>query len=397
MNVTIIPTQLKGTVKAIPSKSVAHRALICAALSDQKTQIENLIESEDILATQDCLKALNACEQANSKNEFYKKNTAVLNCRESGSTLRFTLPVALAKGGNFAFQMQGRLPQRPLSPLYEQLTAHGCNLSAKGTNPLTATGKLTPGDFTLPGNISSQFISGLLLALPLLEADSKIHITGNLESEPYIDITRHVQQIFGVHTRFENQCFYIHGNQTYRSPGHFTVEGDWSNAAFWFCADSISLTPVTCTGVSLDSVQGDKAVLTLLKNLPCDIDAHNIPDLVPAISAAAALTPGKTVIYNAKRLIIKESNRIETVCKVLSALGAAIEATPDGLIIYGKEHLDGGTVHAFQDHRIAMMAAIAAIGCKNAVTITNAEAVQKSYPTFWEDYQKLGGQIKEEL
>lgn len=398
MNITITPSDLCGSVPAIPSKSVAHRALICAALADKPTELQNLFSSKDILATQTCLAALGAvCAENGTVQPIDAPKSGVLNCFESGSTLRFMLPVALALGGNFSFQMAGRLPSRPLSPLYELLQAHGCTLSAQGTSPLTASGKLTPGTFEIPGNVSSQFISGLLLALPLLEADSRIQIIGTLESAPYVEITRSVQQAFGVTSRFENNCFSIKGNQRYASPGTFFVEGDWSNAAFWFCADRISKSAVTCTGLNPNSAQGDKAVLSVLNNLPCTIDAKDIPDLIPALSAAAAVTSGTTVVKNAERLIIKESNRLESVCTVLSALGADIQTTKDGLIIHGKSRLSGGTADSFNDHRIAMMAAIASIACENPVTITNAEAVSKSYPHFWEDFKGLGGRIKEEL
>lgn len=398
MNITITPSALSGSVPAIPSKSVAHRALICAALADKPTVLYNLFSSKDILATQNCLAALGAeCAENGTVQPIDAPKSGVLNCFESGSTLRFMLPVALALGGNFSFTMAGRLPSRPLSPLYELLCAHGCSLSEQGTSPLTASGKLTPGTFEIPGNVSSQFISGLLLALPLLEEDSRIQIIGTLESAPYVEITRSVQQAFGVTSQFENNCFYIQGNQRYISPNTFFVEGDWSNAAFWFCADHISKNAVACTGLNPNSAQGDKAVLSVLKNLPCTVDAKDIPDLIPALSAAAAVTGGTTVIENAERLIIKESNRLESVCTVLSALGADIQTTKDGLIIHGKSRLSGGTVDSFNDHRIAMMAAIASIACENPVTITNAEAVSKSYPHFWEDFKGLGGKIKEEL
>ncbi|MBQ2967152.1 MAG: 3-phosphoshikimate 1-carboxyvinyltransferase [Clostridia bacterium] len=397
MNVTITPSQLFGTVNAIPSKSVAHRILICAALSNEKTVVHNLFSSKDILATKACLSALGCDFEEEFVIPGKKKGSGVLNCCESGSTLRFMLPVALALGGEFSFEMAGRLPERPLSPLYELLQAHGCTLSKQGKNPLKVSGKLMPGIFEIAGNISSQFITGLLLALPLLESDSEIRIVGELESKPYVDITRNVQSLFGIQSCFKNNTFYVKGNQRYVSPGEITVEGDWSNAAFWHCADVLSKKQVECIGLNENSVQGDKEIVSITHNLPCTVCAKDIPDLIPIIAAVASVTAGQTIITDAKRLIIKESNRLKTIENVLTALGADITLTEDGMIINGKESLSGGTVDSFNDHRIAMMAAIASIKCKEAITITNAEAVQKSYPHFWNDFKALGGIIKEEL
>jgi len=236
-----------------------------------------------------------------------------------------------------------------------------------------------------------------LLALPLVDTDSEIHIEGVLESKPYVDMTRDVQKKFGIVSEFNNNIFYIKGNQKYMSPESFTVEGDWSNGAFWLSAGKLTDGKVKCSALDLSSAQGDKEIINILENLPCTVDARDIPDLIPIVSAVASVTKGKTEIINAKRLTLKESDRLSAIDTVLTKLGAAIKRTEDGLIINGKETLSGGEADSFNDHRIAMMAAIIAIKCENPVSITCAEAVKKSYPAFWEDYKALGGKIKEEL
>ena len=393
MKIKIIPKDLKGSVTAIPSKSVAHRALICAALSEESTKFNNLFFSKDIKATIDCITALGAEFEGGVIYPAKKNKKAKLLCNESGSTLRFMLPVALALGGEFEFEMCGRLPQRPLSPLYGELIKNGCTLSEEGKNPFAASGQLKSGVYCLPGDVSSQFITGLLLALPILSGNSEIEISGTLESAPYIDITRSVQKQFGVYSRFENNTFYINGNQKYKSTGEFTVEGDWSNGAFWHCANRLC-GEVVCTGLDASSAQGDKEIVDILEKLPCRVDAKNIPDLIPAVCAVAATVEGETVIHGAKRLIIKESNRILAICDTLSRLGADITPTDDGMIIKGKKTLSGGEVQGFNDHRIVMMAAIASIKCTAPVIIEGAEAAEKSYPHFFEDFKKLGGEFE---
>lgn len=397
MNITITPAPLSGTIDAIPSKSYAHRILICAALADKKTTIKNLFYSKDIVATQNALRALGCSFENETVTPCPFKHQGILDCNESGSTLRFMLPLALAIGGEFTFKMTGRLSERPLSPLRELLCEHGCSLSEQGENPFFAKGKLTPGVFEIAGNISSQFITGLLLALPLLNGDSEIRITSELESKPYIDITLDVQKQFGIDISFKNNTFYVKGNQIYQSPEIITVENDWSNGAFWISANALSGNNIICTGLNNNSVQGDRAIENILKDLPCTICAKAIPDLVPIICGMAAVTPGKTIINGALRLKLKESDRLETVKNVLSTLGADIVLTDDGMIVHGKTHLDGGVVDSYNDHRIAMMTAIVSCKCKKRVTIQTAEAVEKSYPAFWQDFKKLGGIIKEEL
>jgi len=378
-----MPGPLCGTVKAIPSKSQAHRALICAALADTPTHIECDGTSKDIEATAACLAALKTDAQC-----------ATLHCGESGSTFRFLLPVAGALGRKSSFILEGRLPERPLSPLYEELVRHGCKLSPQGSNPFSIEGQLEPGGYTLDAGVSSQFISGLLFALPLLEGDSELRLTGRLESFPYIELTLDMLEAFGIEAEFEDMVFSIPGNQTYRSPGTVRIEGDWSNAAFWLCAGAIPGNEITVTGLDHRSKQGDKAVLEILERFGGDlrsteIDATDIPDLVPILAVVAAAAKGTTVIRNAGRLRIKESDRLVAMADMLGSLGADIRETEDGLVIHGGKPLTGGRVSSWGDHRIAMSAAIAAVLCTEPVLIQGAEAVNKSYPTFFEERRKL--------
>ena len=392
MNQNISPSPLRGSIPAIPSKSAAHRLLICAALADSPTEVICHGTSKDIEATRACLAAM--------------ETGGILPCGESGSTLRFLLPVAEALGLEAEFLMEGRLPQRPLAPLDAQLTGHGARLSRPAPDRLRVSGRLTPGDYTLPGNVSSQYISGLLFALPLLDAPSTLTVTGTVESAPYIAMTLDALGQFGVDVAVHNQVYAIPA-RGYRSPGKALVEGDWSNAAFWLCAGALA-GPVIVTGLKPDSLQGDKAVLDILAQFGAkteqngehftvfpgalqalDIDAAAIPDLVPVLSVVAAAAPGVTRIYNAGRLRLKESDRIRTVCAMLQNLGADAEETADGLLIRGGKPLTGGTVDSANDHRIAMAAAVASVLCQGDVTVTGAEAVNKSYPGFWEDFEKL--------
>jgi 3-phosphoshikimate 1-carboxyvinyltransferase len=339
------------------------------------------------------------------------ERTVILDCGESGSTLRFLLPVCGALGMRISFQMGGRLPSRPLSALRGEMESHGCTLSGS----LACEGQLTSGAYTLPGDVSSQFVSGLLFALPLLKGDSTVRVTGVLESRPYVDMTLDALRLFGVEISEENeQIFNILGNQTFRSPRNAKAGGDWSNAAFWLSAGAIGQNGVTCTGLDINSRQGDRAIAELLSRfgtrVNCedgavtvspdkklrgiDIDAGDTPDLVPILAAVASVAEGKTVIYNAKRLRIKESDRLRTVAATLSELGADIMETQDGLIINGKTTLKGGTVQSHGDHRIAMTAAVISSACVNPVVIENAEAVYKSYPGFFEDFSALGGKYE---
>ncbi|MBQ4566311.1 MAG: 3-phosphoshikimate 1-carboxyvinyltransferase [Oscillospiraceae bacterium] len=404
MEKQLLPRPIGGSLSAIASKSQAHRLLICAALAEGRTEIRCTETSRDIEATADCLSALGA--KITYENGVYSvipiekvKKNAVLNCGESGSTLRFLLPVAAALGADATFELHGRLPQRPLSPLWEELECHGCSLSRPTENTLRCRGQLRAGRFSLAGNVSSQFISGLLFALPLLEEASEICLTTGLESASYVDMTLRALKQFGICP----EGWTIHP-QKGKSSGCYRVEGDWSNAAFWLCAGAISR-PVTLHGLDPHSPQGDRKVAAVLRAFGAEIqwendavtvrpkplkgieiDAKDIPDLVPPLALVAAFAQGKTRIYNAQRLRIKESDRLATVAQTLKALGGEAEITGDGLLISGTG-LTGGSADSHNDHRIAMLCAIASSRCP--VQLTGAEAVDKSYPRFWEDLENM--------
>jgi len=387
---------LMRNVKIIPSKSDAHRALICAALSENPCQVICSATSKDIEATKSCLQAL-------------ADGRAEMHCGESGSTLRFLLPVMAALGHRAEFYAEGRLPERPLSPLYEELEAHGCKMSPQGSVPLTIEGRLKPGDYHIPGNVSSQYISGLLFALPLLKGDSRILIEGKLESAAYVEMTLKTLREFGIRIDSIETGYLVFGNQAYAGPSIYQVEGDWSNGCFWLAAGALDEEGVKVSGLDIDSLQGDKKIIDILRDMGAEvsvdadgitvkggslhgaiIDAAQIPDMVPILAVVAAAAEGTTEIINAGRLRIKESDRLATVAEVMHALGGQIEELPEGLRITGGNPLQGGRIDAHNDHRIAMMAAIASLLCKDKVIIDGSDAVQKSYPDFFQVLADIG-------
>lgn len=384
MDITITPGKLSGTVAAIPSKSMAHRLLICAAFSDRETELVCPETGRDVEATVHCLRSLGAGITRTSRGYTVTpaKNipeSAILNCRDSGSTLRFLLPIAGALGVDATFLMEGRLPRRPLSPLWEELERMGCRLSRPAENTLRCTGKLRPGDYSIDGSVSSQFISGLLFALALIPGENTLTVTGKTESGPYIDMTRHALALFDA--------------PRFRSPGTITVEGDWSNAAFWLAAKALG-SDVNVTGLNPDSAQGDRAIeylISILEENP-SIDASHIPDLVPVLSVAGSCFRGAT-FTGIHRLRLKESDRVASTVAMLEALGGKAEAACNTLTVHSTG-LTGGTVNAMNDHRIAMAAAIASTVCSQTVTILGAECVEKSYPKFWEEFKRLGGKYE---
>lgn len=422
MKVTVQPGKLTGVLPAIPSKSQAHRLLLCAALADGPSVLTNMGDSQDIAATMDCLSALGAAFQREGDrvtvtplDSASLPQSCHLPCGESGSTLRFLLPVVCALGVEGIFHMKGRLPQRPLAPLDGVLTQHGACLDRPAPDQLRVRGQLTPGDYSLPGNVSSQYISGLLFALPLLAGESALTVTGPVESAGYIAMTLQAEQIFGVVFGRQGWTFTIPSPMTFLSPGNWAVEGDWSNAAFWLCAGAMPGGQLTVTGLDLDSLQGDKGIWDLLGRMGAvcersetwftvregtrqavEIDAAPIPDLIPVLAAVAAVSQGTTLVQNAGRLRLKESDRLTAVAQTLNALGAKVQETDDGLMIQGVPRLTGGTVDSWGDHRIAMTAAVAAAACRGPVTITGAQAVNKSYPRFWEDLEGLGAKVERE-
>lgn len=413
MNISVFPARLSGTIPAIASKSDAHRRLILAAFADAPTTFSLVGGSDDIRATVNCIEALGA-QIRRDKNELTvipgsPVKEACLFAGESGSTLRFLLPVAMAKCEKAHFSGAGRLPERPLTHLISAMKAGGTVFSGEKL-PLTAAGKMKSGVFTVPGNISSQYVTGLLMALPFLSGDSEIVVEGELASKAYVDITLSTMRDFDLTVHATKTGYIVPGNQTPRSKGHMHIEGDWSNAAFFLAAGAISQKPVTVTGLSIDSPQGDKAILELLEkfgakvektenavsvsggNLSgCEIDIDKTPDLIAPLGVAAAYSKGKTVFYNGARLRIKESDRIETMKKLILSLGGQAEETKDTLTVYGTGALPGGTADGANDHRIVMAAAIAGSASESGARILGAEAVNKSYPGFFEDFNLAGG------
>lgn len=399
------PSHLKGTVTPPPSKSIAHRALILAALAERSASGTAAVQgigretSQDMAATIDCLQAL--LSPTNGPAE--------LHCNESGSTLRFLVPVAAALGREAVFGGTGRLAERPLGEYANILGDKGVTLKfarAEHSLPLTVRGKLQSGEFHVPGHISSQYVTGLMLALPLLDGDSTIYLTSPLQSAPYVEITQLVLAQFGAQVKpLHDESgsitgWVVPGNQNYRIPDNgIKIEADYSQAAFWLVAQFMGQ-QVAVSGLNPDSAQGDRAIIPLLAELAAkgygeqrDIDAAQIPDLVPALAVAACHVPGRTVIGNAKRLRLKESDRLQATADGLSRIGAAITAGADCLIIEGGALLLGGEADAHNDHRIAMALAIAALSTQKGVRIRGASAVNKSYPHFFAELKQLGGDV----
>ena len=417
MNVTIFPTKLSGAITPPPSKSQAHRLIIAAALAEGESVLSNVAFSQDIEATLNCMKALGARARVDGStvtvtgigNARASAGTCLcgvthLHCGESGSTLRFLIPVALAAAGGAFFTGEGRLLARPQKPYADLFREKGI-FFAHEAQAITVGGDLRPGEYALPGDVSSQFITGLLYALPLLDGDSTIRVTTDrLESADYVAMTLDALRQFGVTVEHKDfLTYHIPGNQTYQ-PQKLAVEADWSQAGFWYAAAGIG-NDVEVTGMDPGSIQGDRVIThwgELLMTDPAggrsavSIDVSHSPDLVPPLAAWGALT-GHADLYikNAARLRIKESDRLASVTAALSAMGARVTEGADNLIIEGRSSLRGGcAVDCCNDHRIAMMAAIAATRCEAPVTLMGAECVRKSYPNFWEDYEALGGIIE---
>ena len=391
MDITISPRPLRGDLTVIPSKSQAHRLLICAAFSDQPTLLQCAETNRDIEATAGCLTALGASIiRTDSGYTVFPIETvpekAQMNCRESGSTLRFLLPVAGALGVDALLTMEGRLPQRPLSPLWEEMERMGCTLTRPTPDTIRCTGKLRPGAYRI--DVSSQYITGLLLALSLLGSGSQLEIIGKVESRPYIEMTKAAISLFGGDPDHP-------GEKRFHSPGAVSVEGDWSNGAFFLAANELG-SNLTLHGLDSASPQGDRTVLEILPLLRSGaprISAADIPDLVPILSVAAAWNHG-AVFTDIRRLRMKESDRVASVIAMLKSLGGRADADENTLTVF-PSRLTGGVVDSFNDHRIAMSAAIAATACTGPVTVLGAECVSKSYPSFWEEYRRLGGQYEQ--
>ncbi len=406
-----------GAVHAIPSKSAAHRLLICAAFADAPCEIVCPASSEDIDATTRVLTALGA-DIKRTEHGFAVtpvkevRRGAVLDCGESGSTLRFMLPVTAALGANAQFVRRGRLAQRPLSPLYEEIMRHGVSLPANAqTEPLPVFGKMRPGGYTLAANVSSQFVSGILLAMPLMGERCTLSLTDTVESAHYIRITLDAMAKFGAAPLVSPDGRLYEGTATpYRSPEKCVVEGDWSNAALWLAAGAIGQAPITVRGLMPDSPQGDRKILDILHAFGAKItadgnsitvspallrgitaDVSQIPDLTPVLAALAAAAEGETVFTGTARLKIKESDRAAAIVQAIRTLGGEATAEENRLVIRGGKPLHGGTLPSFADHRMIMCAALLSMIASSTITVTGAEAIRKSYPGFAEDYRSLGG------
>ncbi len=405
MEVRIKPGTLYGAVTPPPSKSQAHRLIICAALAEGESVIRNVAFSQDINATLSCVSALGAkwtdLGEGTIKingvgGKEFSGELPFLDCGESGSTLRFFIPVALAVAGGAEFTGRGRLMQRPQKPYFDLFDEMGIEYEQKG-DILKVRGKLRAGQYRLPGNVSSQFFTGLLFALPLLDGDSEIIPTTELESLDYIRMTIQAQELAGLKPRrLEDGSFAVSG-QSYQ-PMNVSVEADWSQAGFWYAAKTLGNNVEIC-GMSSVSLQGDKRIADFAELLSRDgdvvIDVSQCPDLVPPLAAMAAVRKGDCRITGAARLRIKESDRLATVTAALNAMGAKVEEFPEELLIHGVDKLRGGAnIDCCNDHRIAMMCAMVATRCQGGDTVLlGAECVRKSYPDFWQVYREMGGSI----
>jgi len=420
-NIKLNPGLKKGAVAVPSSKSIAHRALICAALAKEQSYIYRIDHSEDIDATINALQTMGEhIEMLEDKmivvgdnSTDIVHNNIIINCKESGSTLRFLIPVAAALGITATFIGEGSLLPRTINLYADLFKDKGVDLKLNdGKVPAIVSGKLSAGKFYVPGDITSQFITGLMFALPLLDGNSEIILTSPLESAPYVDLTIDVLKIFGILVHKTSNGYYINGNQNYLS-ATFIVEGDFSQAAFFASMAAIN-GDIIIKRLTSRSLQGDYKIIDILcefgakvffdgnilraikgENLKgIKIDAMHIPDLIPVLSVVAAYAQGETVIYNAERLRLKESDRINAIYEMLKSIGADVKETNDGLIINGTggEKLPGGFVKSFNDHRIAMAAAVASVWTENGVTVDDMTCINKSYPMFLRDFMELDGE-----
>jgi 3-phosphoshikimate 1-carboxyvinyltransferase/3-dehydroquinate synthase len=440
-DILVKPKHLKGIVKAVPSKSFLHRALICAALCKGESKITNAIFSEDIIATIEAMRAIGAKIEINGDSisitgvaypskYFSNEQFTKINCNESGSTLRFVIPVLTALGSKVELTGNGRLPIRPINTYYKIFDDNEISyFHPEGKSlPLKLDGKLKGGNYKILGDVSSQYITGLLLALPICDGDSTLEILPPFESRAYVDITISVMQAFGIELKeeVENNIskFNIKGNQKYTNC-EYEIEGDWSQASPWLCAGAIN-GDIEIYGLNSSSLQGDMEIINILEKFGAEvktyektiknngtdinvkvvavskgelngitIDAAQIPDIIPVVAVVASYASGTTRIDNCGRLRFKESDRLEATAEMLSKLGADVKIDCDSLIINGKSQLEGGHVDSYKDHRIVMAASIAALHSKNPVRIDGFNAINKSYPKYFKDYLSLGGETDE--
>ncbi len=411
MDITVKNLPVKsGIVEAPPSKSAAHRILICAALSSTPTKVHCRQTNDDMEATVSVLNALGADIKRFDWGFWVTPVKSIikgqiLNCLESGSTLRFMLPVAAALGADATFIGKGRLPSRPLSPLYELMSENGVAMSKKGEMPLVCQGKLLGGDFEIDGSVSSQFITGLLLAIPIISERGSVKITGELQSRPYIDITLKVLRAFGIRCEWQGSAVELSGR--YSSPEEIFVEGDWSSAAFWLALGTLGKSSISVKGLDFSSPQGDRKICDMLTLMGADIrqegtlvtaypkalygkvlNCADIPDLVPVLSVCAAFASGETVFENISRLRLKESDRVLAICEMLGSFGVKTKADESTLTVYGTLP-NGSEINSFADHRIAMSGAVLALSSGCETLIKGAECISKSYPAFFSELEKL--------
>ena len=399
-NIKITPSRLSGKITVPASKSISHRALICAALAKGRSEIKNLLDCADTKATINILNAFGAKITKEGDITVVEgiqtpSETAIADCFESGSTLRFLIPVAAALGCEAEFHGRAKLPERPITPYFTELTKNGIIFKIK-TMPYQISGRLQAGDFSLAGDISSQFISGLLFALPLLNGDSRIIITSPLQSKPYVDITIAELNKFGVEIKETEYGYFVKGDQSY-TPQNTVIEADMSQAAFFVVANALG-SEIEIEGLNMNSLQGDKAIIDIVKNAngnAFDVDASQIPDLVPILTVLAAFSKGTSHITNCGRLRLKECDRLAVTAAELNKLGAKVTENSDSLVIEGVDKIHGGICDSHVDHRIPMSLAIASTRSTEPVTINGAECVSKSYPNFFEDFISLGGIVNE--
>ena len=426
MKVKIKPKKLGGTIPIPPSKSYSHRAIIAAALATSNkdkevSRIDNLKYSVDITTTTEIMENWGANIEIGEDFEIIKGNSGIVNpkdeytqCNESGSTIRFLIPIGLSNNNKIVFDGKGKLVERPLDSYYKIFDEQGIKYSNNnGWLPLNVDGQLKPGKYEIEGNISSQYITGLLYALPLLNGDSELKINKTLESKGYIDLTLEILEMSGIKVENNNyKSFFIKGNQKY-NPFDYVIEGDYSQVAFWIVAGILG-SEIKCLHVKKDSLQGDREIIEIVQRMGANveifddyiivkpsqtygtvIDISQCPDIGPILTVLAALSKGETKIINAERLRIKESDRITSIKTELNKLGANVEEVGDSLVINGVERLTGSAeLSAWNDHRIAMSLAIASIKCDGEIVIDEAESVKKSYPHFWEDFKKMGGDVE---
>ncbi len=410
----ITPRKLSGTIVAPPSKSYTHRAIICALISRGVCEIYPVELSNDVMATINAARTLGAFVNLVSERLIidaraaFLKDHITINCSESGSTLRFLIPIVCAFGISAKFEGTSTLVLRPMGVFSEILPKFGVECKYAGVLPFSVSGRLMPGKFLISQDISSQFVSGLLFALPLLPEDSEIILTTACGSSGYIDMTAKTMEDFGVTVTKTERGFRIPGNQSYRAR-NYAVEGDWSQTAFFLAAGAIG-EPVTVRGVNPNSLQGDRIIANLLSRMGANVSfgddevtvsperlvggnifAERIPDLVPVLAILGACAEGSTRIFGASRLKFKESNRLKSLYAGLKGLGVNVTETDDGLLIYGQKSFENAKINGFSDHRIVMAFAIAAIMARDKICISDAESISKSYPSFFEDYNKLGG------